>query len=264
MISQVPETPQWLLSKKRIKDAEKSLRWLRGWTTKEVVAHEFYELQRHSERSVACYKCIKQDLHCLHPPPTIAEKFSELKRKQTLKPFVIIIILFFLSQFTGATAIRPYIAQIFKAYESPIAIDSAMMLLGVSDNLGNLVFMCLVRFTGKRKIYLAMLFGTFICSFLISCYGFIYLPKGIVSFGQQNQSFHLENPNLAYFPVILLFIYNFCLFCSLWTMPWMMLRYQGFFLLLFPSYVYFIRNFYENYTKRYSLSQHRSYLSSLL
>lgn len=242
---QVPETPHWLLSKKRTKHAEKSLRWLRGWTTKQAVAHEFHELQRHSERSNACYSCIKQDLHCSHPPPTIAEKYSELKRKQTIKPIVICCSLFFLYNFSGAITMRPFvkkytvhsfggksiheifsrqIAQIFKAYESPIP-TKMMMLLGVSDNLARVIFLCLVRFTGKRYFYLTTLFGIFISSFLISCYGFIYLPKGFVSFDLKNQTFHLENPHLAYIPVVLIFIWNFCSYCGFTTMPWMMLSY---------------------------------------
>lgn len=98
---QVPETPQWLLSKDRINEAEKSLQWLRGWVPKEAIAHEFYELQRHSERSKSCKSCIKQHLQCIHPQPTLIEKLGELTRKRTLKPFFIILALFckYLEQF---------------------------------------------------------------------------------------------------------------------------------------------------------------------
>lgn len=103
---QIPETPQWLLSKNRTTEAEKSLRWLRGWVSSEAVAQEFHDLQRHSERSKSCNTCIKKDLKCTHPLPTMREKFAELKRKRTLKPFGIVISLFFLAQFSGILSMR--------------------------------------------------------------------------------------------------------------------------------------------------------------
>lgn len=200
--TQTPETPQWLLSKNRTKQAEKSLRWLRGWVPAETVAHDFQELQRHSERSKSCNACIKQNLQCSHPPPSLSEKFSELKRKRVLKPFAILLAMFFLTQFTGMLSTRPFIIQIFKAYESPIEPDYAATLLSIADNLGNLTFILLVRFTGKRNLYMTMGAGIFFSSLIISIYGFIYLPSGYISFDLQKQSFELDDKQLAYIPMV--------------------------------------------------------------
>lgn len=105
----VPETVQWYLSKNRTAEAEESLCWLRGWVTRDIVAQEFQDLQRHSERSKSCSTCIKQDIKCTHPLPTMREKFAELKRKQTLKPMFIITSLFLFAQYPGILSLKVYL-----------------------------------------------------------------------------------------------------------------------------------------------------------
>lgn len=155
------------MSKNQTERAEKALQWLRGWVPKANVANEFQALQRYSERSKACNTCIKQDKICTHPPPTVADKMAELKRKRTLKPFFIVMSLFFLAQFTGVQAMRPYIVQILKAYNTPIESDRATVLLGMMGNFANFFFIGLVRFMGKRRIYLVALSGTCICSLVV-------------------------------------------------------------------------------------------------
>lgn len=219
---QIPETPQWLLSKNRTKQAEQSLCWLRGWVSAETVAQEFQELQRHSHRSKSCNLCIKQDLKCSHPLPTLCEKLFELKRKANLKQFAILIPLFFLLQFTGVFAMRPFIVQILEAYESPIPLDQTAAILSFIDNLGQLASLCSVRFIGKRRLCLIMGAGIFVSTFVISCYGFIVLPSDFNSFDQQQHPFRVENQNLCYIPLICLFFWDFFSYASFFTIPWML------------------------------------------
>lgn len=123
----------------------------------------------------------------------------------------------------GESAMRPFIVQIFKAYESPIPPDQSAAVMSVIIILANIVFMCLVRFTGKRKLYLTMAFGVFLSSFVIALYGFSFLPSGYISFGQQIQSTHLVNSNLTYIPMVCLLLWSFFTFCGLQTMPWMLI-----------------------------------------
>lgn len=212
----------WLISKNRIAEAEKSLQWLRGWVPKERIAQELSELQRYSERSKCCATCIKQNQKCNHPLPKMAEKMRELKRKQTLKPFYIVISLFFIAQFSGIFAMTPFIVQIFKAYDSPIAPDRAAAILGFINNVSNLVFICLIRCLGKRRLYLIMLTGVFLSAAIVCGYGYIFLPAGYNSF-DRSLAFSLENKNLAYIPCICIFLWSFFTFCGVNSLAWISL-----------------------------------------
>lgn len=120
-VIQIPETPLWLLSRNREADALKSLQWLRGWVSEKAVQVEFEEIKRYNEYSNSCSSCVKAEKKCNHPPPTIQHKLQELTRRRTMKPFIILLCAFAISQFTGTHAMRPYIVQILKSYGSPIS-----------------------------------------------------------------------------------------------------------------------------------------------
>lgn len=218
----VPETPMWLLSKNRVAEAEKSLCWLRGWVPKDKIAVEFGEIKRYSERARSCGPCIKQNQKCTHAMPTMMENMKELTRKQTLKPFFIVISLFVISQFSGIFAMTPFIVQIFKAYDSPISPDRTAAVQSIVNNLANVCFLCLLKFTGKRKLYLIMLSGVFVCSATVSAYGFLVLPNGYNSFDKTTH-FTLDNQNLAYIPLISILLWSFFSYCGMNSMPWQML-----------------------------------------
>ncbi|XP_055303202.1 facilitated trehalose transporter Tret1-like [Sitodiplosis mosellana] len=219
----VPETPLWLLSKNKTAQAEKALCWLRGWVPKESVAEELQSLQRYSERYKSCESCIKKDQKCIHPLPTLAEKLKELKRKQTLKPFSIVMALFCISVFSTTFSMSTYIVQILKAYNIPMEPDEAAAVLSYVNNLGNISFLCLIRFTGKRYLYLTILSILFLSAAVICGYGFMVLPIGYSSFPDLSPNFPLENSNLGYIPFVCIILSSFCIFCGINSMAWQMI-----------------------------------------
>lgn len=76
-------------------------------------------------------------------------------------------------------------------------------ILSVIDNLGIVAFMCLVCFTGKRRLYLVMATGVFFSALVTAGYGLLFLPSGTVSFDQTLHSVQSEDQNsLAYIPLL--------------------------------------------------------------
>ncbi|XP_031637062.1 facilitated trehalose transporter Tret1-like [Contarinia nasturtii] len=66
-----------------------------------------------------------------------------------------------------------------------------------------------------------MLSGVFLSSIIVWVYGFLVLPNGYNSFS--HSEFTPENKNLAYIPIIAIFLWSFCSFCGVNSMPWQLL-----------------------------------------
>lgn len=219
----LPETPQWLISKGQIERAEKSLCWVRGWAPRDQVASEFQILQTFVERSKLCSDCkSQQNQQCSHAAPSFAAKLAEFKRKQTLKPFLIVMGLFVIVQYSGMFAMTPYLVNIFKAYESPLPADVTTAISSFLNVFATITFMSLEHFVGKRRLYLTVLSGVCLSSAIISVYGFICLPRGFNSFDHSEVPI-LSHPMLAYIPTICLILWSFCSYCGILMMPWQML-----------------------------------------
>lgn len=90
------------------------------------------------------------------------EKMQELTRKRTLKPFFLVMSLFMLSQLSGILAMRPYTVQILKSYGVPIDANWATVWFGLVGLLANIILLAIIRFVGKRRIYLFALIATFV------------------------------------------------------------------------------------------------------
>lgn len=121
------------------------MQWLRGWVAPKAVEEELQSLIQYNKRSNSCNECIKKNLDCHHPKPTVLDKIKELSRKRTLKPFFLVISLFFLAQFTGIQAMRPFTVQIMKAYNVPIDANWATV-----SNSFDLNLMKSIHYVGGR------------------------------------------------------------------------------------------------------------------
>lgn len=74
----MPETPVWLLSRGKEKEALKSLCYLRGWTTPDQVREEFDQLVAYTKKlqyCVICCKTGKDELECRHGQINFLKRF---------------------------------------------------------------------------------------------------------------------------------------------------------------------------------------------
>lgn len=148
------ESPYWLLSKNRPKDAQRALCWLRGKVSKEAVAQEFTELQNFSDLSNACIDCERQSIKCYHPRPTFLDKVKDLKRKRNLKPAVLIVCLVVSNEFSVASVWQPFIIQILVALGAPINPNYATIFIGGLGLAANAFLMMCIKNLGRRRLYL--------------------------------------------------------------------------------------------------------------
>lgn len=171
----MPETPIWLLSKNRHQKAIKSLQWLRGWVSAEMVRDEYENLCYYSISSNACSKCSKDPMKCDHAE-VLEDKLKQLSRRRIFKPFILIVTLDFFTQFCGVMAWRPYIIQILNAYAirmNPNFVAIIMSTLGFAARFSLLL---IIKVVGKRRIYLASSIVTCLCCFGLSWSYFFLTP----------------------------------------------------------------------------------------
>lgn len=152
---QVPESPSWLLAQNKIKKAEKSLQWLRGWTTPQTIQNEFLNLQNYCNESQACPACAKQSIKCEHPKPKFWDKIQELKRKRSLKPVFLVFLLYFFFEFCITTVLQPYIILVIKAYGIQMDANEVTVMLAVIGIMASIFLITFVKKLGRRKLYFA-------------------------------------------------------------------------------------------------------------
>lgn len=163
---QVPETPIWLLFKNRSDDAIRALQWLRGWVPAAAVMDEFIALQKYKVRVQSC-ACEEQKKSCTHGDSNFSERVKDFFRRPTLLPFILLTFMFFIAQFCGIFAMRPYIVRILFAYRSPVEPQVVTVWLGVLGILANVVMVAIIRVYGKRSITLISMAVTFISCFVL-------------------------------------------------------------------------------------------------
>ncbi|XP_031775327.1 facilitated trehalose transporter Tret1 isoform X2 [Apis florea] len=131
----IPETPRWYISKGKIKEARKSLQWLRGKTAD--ISEELDSIQK---------------MHIESERIATEGAFIELFRKNHIKPVFISLGLMFFQQFSGINAVIFYTVQIFKDAGSTIDENLSTIIVGLVNFISTFVAAMIIDRLGRKML----------------------------------------------------------------------------------------------------------------
>jgi hypothetical protein len=203
----VPESPYWLILKNRHDDAKKCIAWLRGWTTIEEIEPEFNEL---------CKQIIASVTH----KPTMVQKLELFTKKNFFWPFCVVMLAFFLSQFSGTTPLQIYAVRIFSSFHAPIGEYYATVAMGVAEVLGCVLSTCLVHYTGKRVMNFFSLLSCGACFLIVATFAYLNNINHLEKFSGVS---HSQSSGSSWIPLIFLIAAAFCTHTGIKLLPWMLI-----------------------------------------
>lgn len=223
----VPESPYWLVSRRRFSDAKKSLQWLRGWTNASAVEKEFLDIQSlFTKEKVADAKDIIDE--------TFIEKASHYLKRSFIVPFFLVSFSFFIGHFSGMTTLQTYAVSIFQMLKTPIDKYYATLLLGVLQIIGTATCVILVHYTGKRPLTLISTAGTSICCILVAAFDLYIKMYGVESTVEEtstpistnntstSEPNEVHNP-YSWMPMTLLLLLALISHTGLRMLPWILI-----------------------------------------
>ncbi|CAH2238742.1 jg27666 [Pararge aegeria aegeria] len=194
LLSLIPESPTWLISKGQIEDGVKAFTWLRGYDEEAKI-----ELKAIIDKRKAADN---------EPIQTLREKIRSLQSPELIKPLFIMIVFFITCQFSGVNAIAFYSIEIIqKSVGEGIDHYTAMFVIDSLRTVMSVVACVTCKKYGRRP--LCMLSGIFTALSMVGLSMFLYWTDG-------------QPTNLSWIPLSFLMLYICAISIGLVPLPWMM------------------------------------------
>ncbi|XP_054266805.1 facilitated trehalose transporter Tret1-like isoform X2 [Macrosteles quadrilineatus] len=177
-LSLVPDSPAWLVTKGRVKDAEKAFQWLRGWVSPEMVKEELDTLisyvRNSGQASTRVLNLLEYQVVATEEgtTPSHATK-SQLEiflHPSVQRPLRLIVTFFFITSCTSLTAMKPFFVEFLTSLNLPIRPNMVIFLGTGLVFLGAITSTLLMRRVGKRGLTFSSLGLGVVCCFGLGLY----------------------------------------------------------------------------------------------
>lgn len=191
LLTIVPESPSWLISKGKIEEGVKAFYWLRGYGIDAKI-----ELKG----IIDSKKSLDSE-----PASTWKEKLKKLKSPELIKPLLIMIIFFMTCQFSGVNAVAFYSIEIVeKAVGKDIDHYLTMLLIDALRVVMSVVACIVCKQYGRRP--LCMISGIWTALSMVGLSMFLYWKP----------------ENMVWLPLTCLMVYISAISIGLVPLPWIM------------------------------------------
>lgn len=172
ILTSVPESPSWLMTQNRVKDAEKAFRWLRGRTSSALEADAQNELDDFVKKNEIRKK--EEDANNISNDPMAILK-SNIMKPEFYKPLWIVLIAFFVMQFSGVNSVAFYTVSLMKNVTGSGNEYMAMILIDSVRVISSFCACILLKICYRRTLLMVSGIGSSICMILVSTC--MYLTK---------------------------------------------------------------------------------------